>query len=82
MSKLYVTHVEYIQDYGKVKIKLKELLDARGKTRYFLAKESGTKFVVVDSWCKNTVSRIDLDVLARFCFVLDCRVDDIIEYTK
>ena len=82
MSIYSVVHVQHISDYGIVKIKLKEVLEARGKTRYYLAKATGTNYSVVTAWCKNDVTRIDLDVLARFCFVLECGVDDILEYTK
>ncbi len=68
--------------YGSISIHLKELIDAKGITRYRLSKLAGTRFEVVEKWCSGTVERIDTDVLARFCYILNCDVSDIIEYKK
>lgn len=67
-------------DYGKVSIHLKELIEDRGITRYRLSKLADTRFEVVEKWCSGTVERIDSDVLARFCYILDCEITDIIKY--
>ena len=66
--------------YGKISIHLKELIEERGITRYRLAKLADTRFEVVEKWCSGTVERIDSDVLARFCFILNCEITDIIKY--
>ena len=52
----------------------------RGITRYRLAKLADTRFEVVEKWCSGTVERIDTDVLARFCYILDCNITDILRY--
>jgi len=69
-----------LSSYGKISIHLKELLDAKGITRYRLARLADTRFEVVEKWCSGTVERIDSDVLARFCYILDCSITDIIQY--
>ncbi|EJF41789.1 Cro/C1-type HTH DNA-binding domain protein [Clostridium sp. MSTE9] len=51
-------------------------------TRNYLARKIDSRFEVVDKWYKNRVEKIDIDILARICFVLECEVEDIIEYTK
>ena len=66
--------------YGKISIHLKELIEEKGITRYRLAKLADTRFEVVEKWCSGTVERIDSDVLARFCYILDCEITDIIKY--
>ena len=66
--------------YGKISIHLKELIEEKGITRYRLAKLADTRFEVVEKWCSGTVERIDSDVLARFCYILDCEISDIIQY--
>ena len=66
--------------YGNISIHLKELIKEKGITRYRLAKLAGTRFEVVEKWCSGTVERIDSDVLARFCYILDCEITDIIKY--
>ena len=69
-----------INSYGNISIHLKELIEEKGITRYRLAKLADTRFEVVEKWCSGTVERIDSDVLARFCYILDCDVTDIIRY--
>lgn len=71
-----------ISSYGKVAVHLKERMEERGITRYRLAKLADTRFEVVEKWCSGHVERIDTDVLARFCYILGCEVNDIITYEK
>ncbi len=47
-----------------------------------LARAIGTRFEVIDKWYSGDVSRIDADILARICYVLDCQVQDILTYEK
>lgn len=69
-----------IDSYGKVTVHLKSLIEKKGITRYRLAKMADTRFEVVEKWCSGTVERIDTDVLARFCYILNCEITDIIKY--
>ena len=69
-----------LNSYGRVSIHLKEIIEERGSTRYRLAKLADTRFEVVEKWCSGTVERIDSDVLARFCYILNCEITDIIKY--
>lgn len=69
-----------LNSYGNITVHLKEIIDQRGITRYRLAKLADTRFEVVEKWCSGTVERIDSDVLARFCYILDCDITDIIKY--
>lgn len=71
-----------MREYGKVHIRLRELLEQRQIKRNALAKAANTRFEVVDKWFRDDVEKIDADVLARFCFVLGCRVEDLLEYRK
>lgn len=71
-----------ICEYGKIKIKLRSIMDEKGISRNQLAKLTSTRFEVVDKWYNGKVERIDADILARFCFTLDCKVSDILEYTE
>lgn len=74
--------VSTIQNYGEIKIKLRELMEEKGITRYQLSRLTNTRFEVINKWYSGNVERIDSDVLARLCFSLGCRVEDIIEYNK
>ena len=69
-----------INEYGTIEIKLKEIMDARGITRNALARAVDTRFEVIDKWYHGHVEKIDSDILARICFVLDCTPGDIIQH--
>lgn len=71
-----------INEYGKIDICLKELMEAKNITRNYLAKAANTRFEVINKWYRNEVEKLDLDVLARICYVLDCSPDEIIKYNK
>lgn len=74
--------VTYIREYGSIDLKLKERMDALNLTRNYLARRVDTRFEVIDRWYNNDVEKLDLDILARICFVLECDVSDLIEYVK
>ena len=74
----YQTH-----EYGSIRVKLKEVLDSRGITRNRLRTLTGVKYEVIDRYYKaENVEMVDLDFIAKVCFVLDCQVTDILEYEK
>ncbi len=70
-----------INDYGKITVHIKEIMDSKGITRNFLAKASNTRFEVINKWYNGQVEKMDLDILARICYVLDCSPADIIIYS-
>lgn len=70
-----------IKQYGKIKIKLSEIMDRKGITRNKLRTLTGVKYEVIDRYYKaNNVERVDLDFIAKVCYVLNCKVEDILEY--
>ena len=69
-------------DYGLVELKLKEVMDARGITRTQLANVIDARFEVVGKWYKGEVEKMDLDILARICYALDCTAEDIVCYVS
>lgn len=69
-----------IKEYGKIDICLKEVLETRRVTRNALAKATNTRFEVIAKWCGNKVEKLDLDVLARICYVLKCSPSKIVKY--
>ena len=68
-------------DYGKIVVKLREIMDDRRITRNKLAVLTDSKYSVVDRYYKGVdVSWADLGFLAKVCFVLNCQVSDLLEY--
>lgn len=69
-----------MKEYGYIEIHLKELMEERGVTRNALARATNTRFEVINKWYQGHVEKIDADVLARICYILDCNPGDIILY--
>ncbi|MGN0134424.1 MAG: helix-turn-helix domain-containing protein [Anaerotignum sp.] len=67
-------------DYGSVELRLKEVMEERGITRNQLAKLIDARFEVVSKWYKGQVEKMDLDILARICYALDCTTEDLLRY--
>ncbi len=65
-----------------IKLTLDKALAERKVTRYELAKRTGIRFHIVDNYYKNKVVRYDSDLLDRMCHALDCRIDELIEFTR
>lgn len=69
-----------LNQYGHIELKLKEVMDSRGISRNALARAVNTRFEVIDKWYQGHVEKIDADILARICYVLECSPEDIIQY--
>ena len=71
-----------MQDYGTVHLKLRELMDVCGINRNMLARSIGARFEVGDKWYQGSIEKLDLDIFARICCVLQCKIEDILVYQK
>ena len=72
--------LEY-KDFGYIKIKLNKIMDKRKITVYELSNKTNVSFRTIQGLKDGqSVTRINLDVLAKICYVLDCEVYDLIEY--
>lgn len=67
-------------EYGNIRIKLDEILKARGITNYELSNKANIRFQTIQTLRENQATRIDFGVLSKLCYVLGCKVEDIIEY--
>lgn len=71
------------KEYGHIRVKLAEVLDSRGITRNKLRTLTGTKYEVIDRYYKGiSIEMVDLDFLAKVCYVLDCKISDLLEYQR
>ena len=68
-------------EYGHVKVTLANVMAARGITRNRLRTLTGVKYDVIDRYYKGQdIALVDLDFLAKVCYVLDCKVEDLLQY--
>ena len=66
--------------YGTIKIHMEELLAKSGLSKNKLAQRAEMQITQINHYCKNTVTRLDTDVLARICTVLECKIEDLLEF--
>ena len=70
-------------EYGAIRVKLAEVMEEQGMTRNKLRTLTGIKYDVIDRYYKaEHIEMIDLDFFAKVCYVLDCKIEDLLEYEK
>ena len=69
-----------MEEYGKIVIKLDELIKKRGISKNKLSHKAEMQRTQINNFCNNKITRLDTDVLARICTVLDCKIEELIEF--
>lgn len=67
-------------DYGHVKIKLAELMAEQNISINKLAFRAEMQRTQLKAYMKEDIQRVDLAVISRLCYALECGLDDLIEY--
>ena len=70
------------QDYGKIVFAFNKVMDDRKINRNQLSKLAGVRFEVADRFYNGNIERLDVDVLTRICFVLDCDIGEVMSFQK
>ena len=68
------------EDFGTIRIKLEEVIQQSSLSKNKVAQLSQTRRGQLNHYCKGDIQRIDLAILSRLCYALDCRVEDVLEY--
>ncbi|MBQ7907481.1 MAG: helix-turn-helix transcriptional regulator [Clostridia bacterium] len=69
-----------MSSYGKIRIKIDQLIKEKGLSKNKLCHMAEMERTQLNNYCKNKITRLDTDVLARLCNALNCKIEDIIEY--
>lgn len=69
-----------MKSYGTIRIHLEELIKERGISKNKFSQWAELQRTQLNNYCKNEVARMDLDVLARMCTVLECDIGDLLEF--
>ena len=67
-------------EFGSIRIKLDEVMEKQNISINKLAFRSEMQRTQLKAYRDNKVQRIDLSVLSRLCFALDCDLFELIEY--
>lgn len=71
------------EDYnecGEIRLKLNEILKERNISMNQLSFRAEMQRTQLRNYRDNKVQRLDINILKRLCFVLDCHLYDLIEY--
>lgn len=67
-------------EYGTIKIKLDELIEKKGISKNKLSHRAEMQRTQINNYCHSSITRLDIDVLARICTVFDCGIGDLLEF--
>jgi putative transcriptional regulator len=66
-----------------IEVRLKQLLEERGRTRYWLAKESGIDYDTISRIVvAESSNRIELRVLDAICTALECQPGELLVWVS
>ena len=63
-----------------IKIHLFDLLQSKGWTQRDLAKKISVREATISNMCNNCIPRINIKHLSSICEVMNCKVEDVLEY--
>jgi Predicted transcriptional regulator len=69
-----------MSDRGTIVIHLDELLKEAGLSKNKFCQRAELQRSQLNGYLKNTITRLDTDVLVRMCDTLDCSISDLLEY--
>lgn len=67
-------------EYGSIRLKLGELMEEQNISINKLAFRSEMQRTQLKAYRDNKVQRVDLAILSRLCYALDCNINDLLEY--
>ncbi len=67
-------------EFGTIELHLDELMKERDISINKLSFRAEMQRTQLKKYCRNEVQRLDISVLSRLCYALDCDIADIITY--
>lgn len=67
---------------GNIIFKLQDIIDKKGTTKYALSRKTNIRYDTICNYCKGNVTLINVEYLKIFCNILNCNIEDIIEYKE
>ena len=69
-----------MEQFGTIKINLLRLIEQKGISKNKLSQRAEMQRTQLNNYCNNAITRLDIDVLARPCTVLDCEIGELLEF--
>ena len=67
-------------EFGTIQIKVAELIQERNLSKNKLSHRADMQRTQLNKYCNNQITRLDIDVLARLCTALDCKIEDLLDF--
>lgn len=67
-------------EYGTIRINLDKLIKEADISKNKLSHRAEMQRTQINHYCNNEITRLDIDVLARLCTVLECQIGDLLEF--
>lgn len=68
------------KDYGKIVFTVDRVLKRQNVNVYRLSRLTGISWGVIQKYVDGNLYRVDLDLLSRMCFALNCQLEELIHY--
>ena len=68
-------------EFGTLKLHLKELMEERNLSLTKLSFRAEMQRTQLKYYCDEDIQRLDMAVLSRLCYALNCTLNDLVEYT-
>lgn len=65
---------------GEIKILLEDIINERNISLNQLSFRAEMQRTQLRNYRDNNIQRLDIDILKRLCYVLECNLNDLIEY--
>ena len=67
-------------EFGTIRLHLKDLMEEKNISLSKLSFRAEMQRTQLKHYYNGTIQRLDLAVLARLCYALDCDITDLVEY--
>lgn len=67
-------------EFGTIKLHFKELMEEQNLSLSKLSFRAEMQRTQLKHYYDNTIQRLDIAVLSRLCYALNCNLNDLLEY--
>ena len=68
------------EDYGTIKITIDDVLKEKHISKNKLMNQAEMQRTQLNNYCHQKIHRLDISIISRICYTLDCDIKDILKY--